>query len=383
MRRSPKTRLSTLVAAAVFLCSLGASAVIAVTLLSASQMQGEQAAVELLQHKAQAANTVLGRSLYVQWRELQALASFANAGEPSGVLRLRMQTMKAANDRYAWIGIAEPNGIITIATDGVLQGKSAAQRPWFLGGIERPFAGDLHEAVLLKDIVPADDGPPRLIDLAAPLRTTNGQLTGVIAAHVGWPWFRDLVRTQGQESGVDVLLVSRNGSVLAGSAELQGSVLTVRSALAARQGVSLTATETWPDGVTYLVSVIPTLGFRDLPSFGWSLVVRQRADLAFASNRSVASRFAVVALVTLALLAGTAIAVGRFAGRPAARLAEAARVMAANPGQLVAPIPDERSYAEVAAMSSALAAIQGRIATSLASDEPSWEKPRLVGAAAQ
>lgn len=378
MRQPPKLRLSTLVASALLISSLGAFAVAAVTLLATSQSRGEQDAVRMLQHKAQSASTVLSRSLYVQWRELQALATFASAGEPSDLLRIRMQTLKAANDRYVWIGIAEPNGVITVATDGLLQGKSAAQRPWFLGGLERPFAGDLHDAVLLKDAMRADNGPPRLVDLSTPLRKDTGEFIGVIAAHVGWSWLRELIRTQGQENGVELLLIARDGGVLAGPAELEGTSLKVHSALAARQGVSVSTTETWPDGVTYLVSVVPTLGYRDLPSFGWSLVVRQRADLAFASNRSVASRFAVVTLVAFCVMIVIAIVFGRFVGRPIARLAEAARLIAANPDDLAAPIPDERSYAEVAVASSALAVIQGRIAIQLAPTVSSWPVPRLI-----
>lgn len=383
MRSLPRLRVSTLVAGFVLGSALLALGAVVPTIIGASHAAVERQATGALRTTARAVSAALARSLYVQWREVQALGAFAVAGEPVGALRLRMETVKAVNDRYAWIGIAEPGGTVVAATGGVLQGTSVAQRGWFSGGLAGPFAGDVHEAVLLKEHLASADGElPRLIDLAAPLRKATGEEVGVIAAHVSWPWFRNLVRDQARENGLDVMLVARDGTVLVGPPELDGTRLATRSALAARQGAALTALEAWPDGVSYLVSVVPGLSYRDLPGFGWSLVVRQRTEAAFAPVRAITSRLLPVGAVTIALLVAAALAFGRYLGRPITGLAKAAAAMAAAPAAPDSPVSDERSYAEVAELSSALARLQGAVMVSGMADALAAGRNRRFGHAA-
>jgi hypothetical protein len=74
----------------------------------------------------------------VQWRELEGLVTFAEETRDPDELRLRFETIARLNDRYAWIGMAQPDGRVTVATGRMLEGASVAERPWFRAGLQGP-----------------------------------------------------------------------------------------------------------------------------------------------------------------------------------------------------------------------------------------------------
>ncbi len=234
------------------------------------------------------------------------------------------------------------------------------QRPWFNAGIAGSFAGDRHEEALLAPfLTTTSSGPLQTINMAMPVRHGDDTLAGVIDVHIEWRWVRDFVRQFGGDNGIDVLLVSRQREVLVGPAELEGTRLSMPSVLAAGQGASITNTETWPDGKRYLVTVVPVTGYRDVPSFGWSLIVRQRADGAFGAARSVTRQALPLLLAVGIALVILALFIGRILARPLERLVTAATDMAH--GRFSKPIPDERRYREAAILSSALARLQSMV----------------------
>jgi HAMP domain-containing protein len=247
-----------------------------------------------------------------------------------------------------------------VATGGTLEGQNVADRPWFRAGLQGPFAGDVHDAVLLqRRVAPNAQEPLRLIDLAGPVRRPDGTLLGVLGRHVSWVAVRDVIRGALRETGRDVLLVSRSGSILVGPEGLEGQTLSPPSILAAQQGASRTSVETWPNGETYVAAVIGPVAHLNLPSFGWSLVVRQPAAAAAAPAAAITRRlawgFGIVALVVVigSLLLGAAVA------RPLRRLRDSAAALA--DGRLNGPVPDLRGYQEVRAIADALTRIQARL----------------------
>jgi HAMP domain-containing protein len=306
-------------------------------------------------------SATLARALYVQWRELAGLRLFAEASQNPDELRLRLNTVARLNERYAWIGVAQPNGTVVVATDGVLERASVAERPWFRAGLQGNFAGDVHEAVLLQRIIaPNASEPIRLIDFAAPLRRPDGAVFGVIGSHVSWNAVRDVIRDALQGTDRDAILVSRSGQVLVGPADLEGRVLNLPSILAARQGATRVAVETWPDGISYLTAVITPIAFRDLPSFGWSLVIRQQAEAAGEPARVITRQLAVaLGLSAVVVLLGSLV-LGAVVARPLRRLEDSARALA--DGSLAGPVPDLRTYREIRGLADALARLQAQLA---------------------
>ena len=473
--------------------------ILVVTTASVSREITARESTAVLQALGKGVALQLARSLYGQWRETEGLVRFAEAAPAAAELRLRLETIAGLNERYAWIGLARPDGRVVTATGGILEGDSVAERPWFRAGIQAPFAGDVHEAVLLQRIIaPNATEPLRLIDFSAPVRRPDGSILGVIGSHVTWsavrdvvrdslrdtgrdvvlvsrsgeilvgprelegkalslpsilaarqsapqnnvetwpdgrvvtatggilegdsvaerPWFRagiqapfagdvheavllqriiapnateplrlidfaapvrrpdgsilgvigshvtwsavrDVVRDSLRDTGRDVVLVSRSGEVLVGPRELEGKALSLPSILAARQSAPQNNVETWPDGQRYLTTVISPITYGNLPSFGWSLIIRQPADAAAAPARAITRRLA-IGLVIAALIALLAsLVVGGMVTKPLKLLRDSARALADD--KLDRPIPDLRAYQETREIADALTRIQARL----------------------
>lgn len=312
---------------------------------------------DVVRGRAKVASSQLTLALHGDWARLQSLVQAIQRGESAERLQLRFDTIKDGNVDTAWIGFADPSGKVVIASGKVLEGDSVLSRPWFRGGLEGPFAGDKHEALLLAKFVPAMSSEPlRLIDLAVPVRGADGTLLGVLGMHINWYWVRDFLRSFGRDDGIDIILASRERDILVGPADLEGSRPAIASLMAGAQGVQRTSTEMWPDGQRYLVTSLPIASYKELPSFGWCLLARQRADASLAPLHLFSS--SVVPLLAAAgavLLLGAALLANALAA-PMNRLARVASEMAG--GHFDTSVPDERRYREVAVLSAALARLQ-------------------------
>ena len=356
----PRLGLRTLVVIFAIVAALAPVAVLLPTLAAKSQDAVEEQSADLLRATGQQAANLLIRVLYAQWREVDGLARLAQSSGINEGFRQRLETVKSINDRYAWIGVASPDGRVMMASGGLLEGQNVAARPWFIAGLEGPFAGDLHKALMLQQLLgtPGTD-PLRLLDFALPIRRQDNSIVAVLGSHLEWPWVRDLVRGAPLPQGADILLVSRDGMVIVGPDGLEGKQLNIRSSIAAGQGSSIITEEAWPDGQSYVSAVVPVRGYQNLPSFGWSIIVRQPTAIAYHGVRDLASGMMLPLLLVSAALLVTGLLFARFIGRPAAALAESATAM--SEGATDAPVPEGRGYREAALISGALARIQSTL----------------------
>jgi hypothetical protein len=318
----------------------------------------EQSA-KAVRNRAEFAGNDLVRALGREWERLYAAAQFVATEQNAGELRAQFSTITAANSDVAWIGFADTSGKIVVASNGVFEGEKVNERPWFRAGAEGPYVGDKHEAVLLAPHLKIEANEPvPLIDFAMPVMRNHARI-GVIAMHVDWAWVRKLLETFDRNDGVDVILVSRTGTVLAGPSGLVGGKLTQQSVLAASQGVKVTRTEVWPDGVTYLVAVAPVPYRSDVPGFGWSMLARESATAAFAPVRAFTEWMLTLIGVGTILSLILSVVIARILSAPVKRLAAAAREMAH--GRCTQPIPDERAYREAADLAGALIDLQSTV----------------------
>ncbi|MDP2769618.1 MAG: hypothetical protein Q8O81_07260 [Giesbergeria sp.] len=110
-------------------------------------------------------------------------------------MRRSLEQRRGLREEYAWIGVTDPQGTVVQAVDGILQGQSVAQRPWFIEGQTGVYTGDVHNAVLLEKLLPPQplSEPLRFIDIAAPIRNPDGALVGVVGAHIHWRWVTQTV----------------------------------------------------------------------------------------------------------------------------------------------------------------------------------------------
>jgi len=139
---------------------------------------------------------------------------------------------------------------------------------------------------------------------------------------------------------------------------VQDSVLSVGSAIAAGQHTSVTLQERWPDGKDYMTVVVPAVHYKDMPSFGWSVIVRSPTDKVFENAQSIVLSFwftlgagAVAALILLYLFAD-------WIATPLRRvLASAERLANGDAGE---PPHEETRYAEAGRLSSVVVRLQSR-----------------------
>ncbi len=289
---------------------------------------------------------LLDRSMANRLRDVEMLASVARTVVSTPEARRAwIVEMSRSFPAYAWIGFANPEGIVTTALGGRLEGQSVAARPWFREGLKGPVAEDLHEAVLLaRELPPAPAGEPRrFVDLAAPVLDAAGRPAGVVAAHLSWSWAREVVASVlGASAAASpdtvAMVIDRKGIVVLGPGGLEGAKLPAEAGIWRSAGAGERfELETWPDGRTYLVGASPTIGDGDYRGLGWTVLVRQGADAALAPAHHLGRRllFAGIGLAALAGLLGWFIA-WRI-GRPLVAFTHVADLIGRAPGGLAVP----------------------------------------------
>jgi two-component sensor histidine kinase len=280
----------------------------------------------------------LDRGMFERWRDIQVASSLDTMRDPNVGMDAKsvvIERLRSTYPEYAAVAFMSPDGQVRAATVPQMVGANIAQRDFFVEGSKAPFVGDVHDAILLAKILGNDPAnPPRFVDLAAPVRAADGSLVGVIGAHLYWTWAEELEQTlrsaaRERYPGIEVLVLARDGTVLLGPKDLLKTFLTTGSAKNATAGARGSNVETWPDGREYLSGFTRTAGHRHYPGLGWSVLVRQDSDTAFAPVSAIQRRIvgwgALVALFIgvlawfaaelvarpLRVLAGSAQALGR------------------------------------------------------------------------
>lgn len=310
--------------------------------------------------RTDAASETIARMLHADWTDLKFLAGeIAESGDRrAGGL---MDGMRGDGDRISWIGLADTDGTILQASQGMIEGASAADRPWFRNGLKGPFAGDVHEADLLARLL--DDGsgtPPRFIDLALPVKGAGGEPLAVVAAQINFDWAVRVLTEIARTARMDLFLLSAEGSVVLATSAEAPSPEEIQILSVARTGVATAGRENWPDGREYFSTLLPSVQYGDLPNFGWRLVGRIHAD-AFrpdvAANQRAAAWTIVAVVAVLVILTVTFILVFL---RPIEAIAVAAYRIA--DGDDIYP-PDQCRTREAAMLSAAVTRLQSDIAT--------------------
>jgi len=304
--------------------------------------------------RTQAAGEALARTLYSDWRDLSFLASqyFGANERRQGML----EGLRGDGGRVSWIGFARPDGRVMQATGGLLVGESVAERPWFRNGLRGQFASDVHDAVLLARLLSPGTGEVlRFVDLAMPVRDDAGTVTGTLGMHIDADWIETEIEELAQSLGMELYLVGAQGDVVLSSADTVPDALSLEILRTARTGNTTALRETWPDGETYFASLVPRVGYADLPDFGWSLVGRLDPDQ-FRPALESAMRGLTLIVVggVLLVIAMTSAFVIAFV-RPLERVVDAAERIAA--GEDVYP-PEPRVPREAQRISGVLARFQ-------------------------
>lgn len=232
----------------------------------------------------------LDRGMHERYREVRLMSMRkdltsreVNLDDKRRVLDERQQTYGF----YAWIGLTDPDGKVLAATQKMLEGANVAQRPWFRNALAGNFLGDVHEAVLLAKLLPNPTSEPkRFVDLAFPYHDNQGRLLGVLGVHLSWQWARDVERSIidpiAVRRRVESMILDRAGTVLLGPQGIQGKTLDIKRYGSSDDKPNAFHIETWDDGRQYLVGYSASKGYADYPGLGWTVVVRQNIEEAYA-----------------------------------------------------------------------------------------------------
>jgi diguanylate cyclase len=343
-------------------CALGLVCAMALALLSL--VIGQQVATveergqgEVVHSLARAAANSFSMDLYERLHEIELLAAtldarrMAQSAPASQSLLIQAQ---AGASRYAWIGVADAQGTVRVASNDLLVGRNVKEQPWFRSGIKGPAVGDVHEAKLLAPLLPPspNNTPLRLLDFAAPIRDEHGQVIGVLGAHIDWVWARDViagVRSEAiRERGVQVFVLDRAGGVLHRPQELRSMPTVDASRLMDGRAERLT----WSDGGKYLTAAVQMTARSAGTDLGWSIVARQPEDVAVVGAHRARDGVLWAGAVIAAGMALLGWLVLGYITRPLETIAATARRI--EQGELHTPMPLDHSMDEVREVGRAL-----------------------------
>lgn len=359
---------------------------------AATEQLRQGAAAELTQAARHLADT-LDRGMFERWRDVQIAAAHPVLRDPAaapeakrGVLRLLQRTYPD----YAVLGLIGLDGRVEVTSLGVLEGVDVSRRDYFIGGRDGPFVGDLHDAVLMAKLLGnrPNGEPPRFVDFAAPVAGPDGAPAGVLVAHLFWDWAEGVERgvlepVRAARPGAEALVLARDGAVLLGPAPLRGRKLaelaSVRAAAAGEAGARL---EHWPAvpgaAEEFVVGHAPAPGHGGYPGLGWTVLVRQGSDDAFAAAATLQNEISFWATAVALIAAAAGWLLAHAATRPVRALTAIADRLARDPGAAAGAEREARRFArralsrEGAALGAATAeqiASQRRAAAALAAEE--------------
>lgn len=236
-----------------------------------------------------------------------------------------LERRRTLRSEFAWLGVVDASGKVIQASSHLLVNQSVIQRPWFIAGLKGVYVGDVHEALLLAKLLPESgrQEPLRFVDFAAPIRNKQGQVLGVVAVHAHWRWVTEtvqrVVNRHDQESGFEILIISKTGHILYPQALAGGSRMPENVNNNQRYTIS-----TWGDDRQYLTSqVLVDTGLAT--NLGWRIVVRQPLEKALIPVYATYWRFLLLAFIAMLLFSLLAWRLALSVSKPIEQLAAAAR----------------------------------------------------------
>jgi signal transduction histidine kinase len=333
-RSAPRWRGARLrLGAAFFALALALFAAVGLLSGQASRQQSEAESGAALAQLAGRLTLALDMGLFERKREIDNLAALESLiGEDIEPARWRalLERRQSNLPHYTWIGVADARGRVLAATGGLLEGVDVSARPWFGQGLQRPWIGDVHDALLLERLLPRQrNGEPlRLLDFSAPW-VREQRVVGVVGAHLSLQWAEErrqvALGARERARQVELLVVSRDGRILLGPREpALPSAGLMQAAVEGAPGTPAPPPQmlTWGDGRRYLTAPVRGAAESGSAGLGWVLVARQPEAAALAAATALQHRIWALGALGAALFG---VAGWWLAGRLTAPLAQLAR----------------------------------------------------------
>lgn len=251
--------------------------------------------------------TVIAENLVERRREIELLSKtplYRSAPLDSPEFRASLERLQQSYPYYSWIGLADLDGMVRAATADHLVGQSVAKRPWFMEGKAGVFVGDVHEALLLAQLLQAKDGQTlRFIDFASPVLDRAGKVRAVLASHAHWNWAGDMLQvvkpSNAAEMALDMFIVNRRNEVI--FPEITTGPLRLPDPDRQAKGRGAVFHD-WGDGALYLTASATIKDPVPSSPLGWRVVVRQREDTVIADMHALQRVILLVSGGAVALL---------------------------------------------------------------------------------
>jgi diguanylate cyclase (GGDEF)-like protein len=240
------------------------------------ESQATKAAKDTLDLTAHRIAARLATDLENRALEIQLIGEFLQSTgtlKPTFVTQ-QLDRLQNLNPSYAWIGFTSPKGKVLAASDNLLVGADVSERAWFQSGLQRLFVGDPRNAVALATILPPTltGEPIRFVDIAFPLRHQNGDLLGVIGAHLLWDWANTV--TQDALNDLDSAVTAE-----VFIADSRGTWLLKPAAESSSNKEQLMQRS--PAG-SYIYADASVRSAIDEDGLGWRVMVREKSEIAYA-----------------------------------------------------------------------------------------------------
>jgi len=284
---------------------------------------------------------------------------------PPDAIRTVLGQMQESFPAYTWIGFAKPDGTVVAATRGMLEGASVAERPWFVTGLKSAMMGDVHDAKLLAGLLgsQASGEPFRFVDVAVPVMGPDGQLAGVLGAHMSWTWsneIRDmLLRNVDPALQTSIWILRSDGRVLLGP-EYDATLIEPAFLADLAAGAFRTFIDR-ANGPAALTSVTPAASAGAGNGLGWLVVARQPLAAAFAGADQLALSILTVGLGLGIIGVGIAWYVASRVAKPLKQLSEQVDRVGRDPA--VTMIEREHGSSDIQTLSASVRSLLRRIGT--------------------
>ncbi|RAZ67032.1 diguanylate cyclase domain-containing protein [Planococcus maitriensis] len=257
--------------------------------------------------------------------------------------RAKIEMLQDQVPAFSWIGITDSAGTVTASTDELLEGMDLSARPVYSEARKTDYVGDVHEALLLADLLPNPGGHElEFVDISVPVYHSDGSFGGVVAAHLSWDWAEEVMQfvlrpLNRSENELEVFVLSPGDHrVILGPEQFLGQPLPVDSYTLSQGKRAGWVLEQWPDGNSYLTGFTGGRTNWDYPGLEWIVLVRQPEETAFAAARDLSRIIMMSGLASAVLFAFAGWLVAGRISRPLNEISRKAKAFRKG-GQLALP----------------------------------------------
>lgn len=227
--------------------------------------------------------------------------------------KVLINSLQESIPAFSWVGLTDANGNIVVSTDDILTGANIAERPVFKEATKQPFIGDVHEAVLLAELLPNPSGVPlEFVDISFPIVNNNGDFKGVLATHLSWEWSREIEnsiikpyqKNLENSKQMEVFIVSSSDqTILLGPEKMLGKTLSpniLKREYALNNNWEI---KKWSDGKEYLTGYSIGDGYLNYPGLDWTIIVRIPVEQAFTSVKNLQNYTMLIGIIAAVIFA--------------------------------------------------------------------------------